>query len=84
MEEIRTLHQIPVAPLIQVGSDEMLLDDARRLARAAAAQGSATQLTIYTGMWHVFHVLAGWLQIADLALDQVVLFIDKCRRAKPR
>lgn len=69
--------------LIQVGSDEMLLDDARRLARAVTTQGSAVQLTIYSGMWHVFHVLAGWLQIADQALDQVVLFIDKCRRGQP-
>ena len=70
--------------LIQVGSDEVLLDDAKRLASLATTQGSTVRLTIYLGMWHMFHVLAGWLQIADQALDQVVLFIDKCHRAKPR
>lgn len=72
------------AMLIQVGSDEVLLDDAKRLASLATAQGSTVRLTIYLGMWHVFHILAGWLQISDQALDQVVLFIDKCRRAKSR
>ncbi len=70
--------------LIQVGSDEVLLDDAKRLACLATAQGTTVRLTIYLGMWHVFHVLAGWLQIADQALDQAVVFIDKCRRGQSR
>jgi epsilon-lactone hydrolase len=40
--------------LIQVGGDEMLLDDARRYARAATDKGGEVQLDVFAGLRHVF------------------------------
>lgn len=40
--------------LIQVGTDELLLDDARRYAEAAVAQVGEVLLAIYEGLHHVF------------------------------
>lgn len=51
------LYAIPqvLPPLaIQAGSDELLLDDARRYADAAAARGGKVHLDIYEGLHHVF------------------------------
>lgn len=61
--------------LIQVGSDELLLDDAMRLAQRAAVHGADVRLTQFSGMWHVFQLHVGVLQAADTALDQVAEFI---------
>lgn len=65
--------------LIQVGSDELLLDDAQRLAQRAAVHGANVRLTMFSGMWHVFQLLVGWLTPADQAMQQVVSFIAECR-----
>jgi len=40
--------------LIQVGSDEMLLDDATRVAEKAEKEGVSVTLTVYEGMFHDF------------------------------
>lgn len=58
--------------LIQVGSDEVLLDDACRLAQRVSSVGGAVELEIYQGMWHVFQVHAGMLATADAALAVLV------------
>ena len=42
--------------LIQVGSDEILLDDSRRYATAVAEAGGAVRLEIWQGMHHVFQL----------------------------
>lgn len=42
--------------LLAVGADELLLDDARRFAAAADAAGVSTQLDVYEGMPHAFHL----------------------------
>lgn len=44
--------------LVQVGSEEILLDDAVRLAGAAGAAGTAVQLEIWPDMVHVWHAFA--------------------------
>jgi epsilon-lactone hydrolase len=44
--------------LIQVGSDEILLDDATRVAERARQAGVAVTLLIAEGMWHVWHAAA--------------------------
>lgn len=44
--------------LLAVGSHEILLDDAQRLAQAASAAGVSCQLDIYDGMPHAFHATA--------------------------
>ncbi|GAA4049427.1 alpha/beta hydrolase [Nonomuraea soli] len=41
--------------LIVAGSKEVMLDDARRFAEAAAAAGGIVRLDIYEGMPHAFH-----------------------------
>jgi acetyl esterase/lipase len=47
--------------LIQVGSDEILLDDATLLAEKAAAAGVQVELKVWPGMWHVWQALGDLL-----------------------
>ncbi|MEL7610514.1 MAG: alpha/beta hydrolase [Bacillota bacterium] len=41
--------------LIHVGSDEMLLDDARALEKAMLCAGVEVELDVWEGLWHVWH-----------------------------
>lgn len=61
---------------IQVGTDELLFDDARRYAAAAAARGGTVQFDIYDGMHHVFQRSTRELASARAALDAAAGFID--------
>ncbi|SOE92277.1 Acetyl esterase/lipase [Burkholderia sp. D7] len=63
--------------LIQVGSDEILLDDARRYAQAAADKGGEVQLEIYEGLHHVFQGATRGLPAARRALDAVATFLSR-------
>ncbi|MCH8499837.1 MAG: alpha/beta hydrolase [Marinobacter sp.] len=54
--------------LVQVGSDEVLLRDAQRLADKARKQGVTTTLEIYNGLWHVFQIHAGPMTRANEAI----------------
>ncbi|WP_321937027.1 MULTISPECIES: alpha/beta hydrolase [unclassified Paraburkholderia] len=65
----------PIA--LQVGTDELLLDDARRYAAAAAEQGNTVQLEVYEGLHHVFQRSTHELASARYALDQVAGFISR-------
>ncbi|MCC2334984.1 alpha/beta hydrolase [Cellulomonas wangsupingiae] len=61
--------------LVQVGTNEVLLDDATRLvARAAAAHVDVT-LEVVAGAPHVFQNFAGRLDEADRALDRAGRFL---------
>ena len=40
--------------MVQVGEDELLLDDARRLVERARAAGVDTTLEVWPGLWHIF------------------------------
>ena len=74
------LHAIPgrLPPIaLQVGTDELLFDDARRYAAAAAQQGAAVQLEIYEGLHHVFQRSTHELSSARYALDEVARFISR-------
>jgi acetyl esterase/lipase len=58
-----------VAPLlIQVGSHEILLDDAVRLAARAAEDDVEVQLQVWPGLPHVFQGFAALVDEADAAL----------------
>lgn len=57
--------------LIQVGSDEILLNDAERLADAAKRDQVAVRLEIYNSLWHVFQVHSGQLRRATEAMQTV-------------
>lgn len=60
--------------LIQVGTDEILHDDAARLGRAIAAAGGRVELQVYPGLWHVFQLHARLLGEADAALSALGRF----------
>jgi acetyl esterase/lipase len=63
--------------LIQVGSDELLLDDSVRHARAAADAGVPARLEIWKGLHHVFQLNNSHLLSARRALDRAGLFLDE-------
>jgi acetyl esterase/lipase len=65
--------------LIQVGTDEVLLNDSRRLHERLVAAGVDASLEEFAGLWHVFHVFAGVLAGADRALDRAARFITASR-----
>jgi acetyl esterase/lipase len=73
------LYAIPqkLPPLaIQVGTDELLLDDARRYAAAAAERGGEVRLDIYEGLHHVFQRSTEELASARNALDAAARFLS--------
>jgi acetyl esterase/lipase len=62
--------------LLQVGTQEILLDDARLFAEKAKQAGVNVTLEIYPGMWHVFQSLGKLLPEARCAIQQVASFIQ--------
>jgi epsilon-lactone hydrolase len=65
--------------LIQVGSHEILLDDAARLATRAAAADVAVTLDVTPGVPHVFQAFAAVLEEGDAALTRVASFLNAHR-----
>lgn len=63
--------------LVQVGSDEVLLDDSRRLAEAARRAGADVTLETWPGMFHVFQMGAGLLPEADEAMSHVAAWLEQ-------
>ncbi|HVK98305.1 MAG TPA: alpha/beta hydrolase, partial [Dongiaceae bacterium] len=61
--------------LIQVGSREVLLDDARRVAQSAAKAGVPVELEVWDGMQHVWHYSAFMLKDGKLALRRIGQFL---------
>jgi epsilon-lactone hydrolase len=61
--------------LVQVGTNEMLLDDARRLARRASDAEVDVVLDITAKVPHVFQSFTGVLDEAAEALDRAALFL---------
>lgn len=61
--------------LIQVGEDELLLNDSLRLAERAKAAGADVRLERYSGLWHVFQAHVGMLRAADYAIARVAAFL---------
>ncbi|BAX99223.1 acetylesterase [Mycobacteroides stephanolepidis] len=61
--------------LIQTGTDEILLDDSRRLAERVTAAGGTVGLEVWQGMHHVFQLNVEQLVGARKALDSVADFL---------
>jgi acetyl esterase/lipase len=61
--------------LIQVGSHEILLSDALRLAGRAALSDIPVTLDVTAGVPHVFQAYAGLLDEAGAALDRAAIFL---------
>lgn len=62
--------------LIQVGTNEILLDDAKRIADKARQAGVEVTLEIWEGLFHVFH-LFGFLPETQKATQQIVDFLSR-------
>jgi acetyl esterase/lipase len=62
--------------LIQVGDDEILLDDSLRLAARARAAGVEVDLEIGEGLWHLWHLSTPTLPEANAAIDRIGRFIS--------
>ncbi|WP_437310620.1 alpha/beta hydrolase [Sorangium sp. So ce388] len=61
--------------LIQVGTDERLLDDSRQYADRAAKAGVPVDLQIFEGMHHVFQLDVAHLETSRNALDRAARFL---------
>jgi acetyl esterase/lipase len=60
---------------IQVGGDETLLDDSRRLAERARQAGVDVRLDVFPQMQHVFQFAAGHAPEADDAIRQLAEWV---------
>jgi acetyl esterase/lipase len=67
--------------LIQVGTNEVLLDDSTRLAARARAAGVDVILDVTADLPHVFQCFVGVLDEADQALDRAAQFLAQRVRA---
>jgi acetyl esterase/lipase len=65
------------ALLLQVGANEVLLDDSTRMAARAVAAGVDVVLDVTADVPHVFQAFAGVLDEADQALDRAALFLSQ-------
>ncbi|WP_438433745.1 alpha/beta hydrolase [Gorillibacterium sp. sgz500922] len=63
--------------LLQVGTNELLLDDSTQLADRARAAGVDVILDVTADVPHVFQAFAGTLDEADQALDRAALFLTQ-------
>ena len=61
--------------LLQVGSGELLLDDARRVHERITRSGGASTLQVYDDAPHGWHLLAPWMPEANVALRAVAAFV---------
>lgn len=62
--------------LIQVGSDEILLDDSLRVAERASAAGVDVQLKIWNDLWHLWHIAALLVPESRQAMDEIGQFLQ--------
>lgn len=63
--------------LLQVGSAEILLDDAIRVAERARAAGVEAELRVWPEMFHVWHAFADILPEGQQAVDEMAAFLEK-------
>ena len=62
--------------LIQVGSEEILLDDSILLAEKAKADGADVTLKIWDGMWHVWQALGDLLPENKKTFEEIGQFVQ--------
>ncbi|WP_312085889.1 alpha/beta hydrolase [Acinetobacter variabilis] len=65
---------------IQVGSKEILLDDATRFKEKAEQAGVEVEFKLYTGMWHNFQMFNAWFEEARQALADLSEFAHRLDR----
>jgi acetyl esterase/lipase len=64
--------------LVQVGSEEILLDDARILAQRAEAAGVHVHLSVWEGLWHVWQVLGPLVPENEASFTELGVFLRGC------
>src|SRR3546814_8077039 len=60
---------------IQVGGDEVLLDDSRRLHNRAIECGVKSRIEVFPAMQHIFHIMAGHAPEAEDGVDRFATWI---------
>lgn len=70
------LHDLPPL-LVHVGTEEMLYSDSSTIAEHAKRDGVACELFAGEGMWHGWHVTAGFVPEAKHAMRLVAEFVNK-------
>ena len=65
--------------LIQVGSEEVLLDDAKVVAEKAKSAGTDVTLSVYEDMWHVWHTVGTMLPESREAFEEIGKFVREQR-----
>lgn len=66
--------------LVQIGSKEILLDDANRFSKQAKQVGVDVRYKLYTGMWHNFQMFSPWFEEAQQALRDIAEFAHELDR----
>lgn len=69
--------------LIQVGSEEVLLGDARMLAANLERDGGRTVLEVWPGMPHVWHLFPAYVAEASAATEAIASFIRSELKSGP-
>jgi acetyl esterase/lipase len=77
------LHGLPPL-LIQVGDHEILLCDSTRLAERAEDAGVDVTLEVWEGMWHVWHIMVGWMPESQIAIDRIGRFVRARTHRSPK
>ncbi len=62
--------------LVQVGNDEILLSDSKRIAEKLEAAGVDVDLQVFPEMWHVFQLFVGKMPESRGAVDKIGAFIQ--------
>jgi hypothetical protein len=62
--------------LLQAASDEMLLDDSRRVHDKVRSAGGISRLEVFDGVFHAWHMLDGFVPEARIALQQAGAFVN--------
>jgi len=60
---------------LQVGGDELLVDDSRRIAERARKAGVDVRFDIFPGLQHCFHFSAGHAREADDAIRRLAKWV---------
>ncbi len=65
----------PPPVMLQVGQDEILVDDSRRMAEVLRQAGGKVDIEEWPGCPHVWHLLDGYLPEARLAMRNIAAFV---------